>query len=281
MIYTLPTLYFLGLAVSLVAATCVYLVALRKKDNSIMDRFYGLLIIKVSLVYFFVHTLVSPLCYGGQFQSDCIEPHAPSIPLSIMVLLVCIWGIRLSWRIHAKNSGKGEDFRYAAWRKEWVKRGEKYTNIRSYLQVFVLQSFVVSIITLPILVASTPQLLQSGIVWKIGIALWALGFFFEAVGDYQLDRFIKSKPTQGAILHTGLWSIVRHPNYFGEILMWTGIFFMTIFRYDNSYIAALSPLLIAYLLAYVSGVPLVEKRFEGNPDWESYKKKTPAIFPRI
>jgi steroid 5-alpha reductase family enzyme len=279
--YTLSVLYFVGLFVLITAALCVYTVALKKKDNSIMDRFYGLLVIKVSLVYLFIHSIVNPLCFGTELRADCIELHVPSIPLTVIVFFVCVWGLRLSWRIHAKNSGKGEDFRYAAWRKEWMKKGERYTNIRSLLQVFILQAIVVSIITLPVLIASVPQILQIGTLWYLGIFIWLIGFFFEAVGDYQLDSFIKSKPAAGSVLQTGLWSIVRHPNYFGEILMWTGIFLMMLFRYPGSYVAILSPFLIAYLLSYVSGVPLVEKRFEGNPEWEAYKKKTPAIFPRI
>lgn len=281
MTYTLGTLYLVGLFVLCIAATFVYLLAHIRKDNSIIDRYYGLLVIKVSAVYFFVHTLISPLCFGETIQASCFSPHRPSLYFLLMMVMVIFWGVRLSLRIHLKNKGKGEDFRYAAWRKDWLHRGRLYFQVRSYLQIFLLQSFVISIVSLPLLIAATPQTSLGGVLPQIGIFVWFVGFIFESVGDYQLDRFIKYKHKVGSVLTTGLWAISRHPNYFGEILMWVGLSIMTLFRYDYSVLAILSPALIAYLLMYVSGVPLVEKRFEGNAEWNEYKAKTPAIFPRI
>jgi steroid 5-alpha reductase family enzyme len=163
------------------------------------------------------------------------------------------------------------------------------------LQVFLLQGFFQFVIGLPILVAANsgfdfinsilmpevPDGFSAGLYHEIpiliGSLIWLLGFFFQAVGDYQLARFSKTKKP-GQIMQIGLWKYSRHPNYFGEICMWWGIW-LTVATLPLGIYAIISPLTITFLLAKVSGVPMLEKKYEGNPDFEAYKKRTRALFP--
>lgn len=202
-------------------------------------------------------------------------------PASVVILvLIIIWGIRLARRIHRKNKGKGEDFRYQAWRKEWSRKGVIYYLARTYLQVFILQGFVISLVLLPFTL-SLSRISNANSLLLVGVAIWALGFYFESRGDKQLDAFIKSKnPNKGTIMKTGLWKYTRHPNYFGESTMWIGIACIAL-SCGASNTVLISPLLITYLLLFVSGIPMLEKKWEGVPEWEVYKAKTSAFIPMI
>lgn len=256
----ITTLYILSLTIVTIYTTTLFLVAYYKKDNSIIDIAYGPGFIVTA------YTLV--LLYLGNFSLN--------LPQWTLLLLITVWGTRLSYRIYGKNKGKPEDFRYKAWRDEWSEKGSLYFLIRSYLQIFLLQGLVISIVLLPF-TASLPFL--STTLPLFGIMLWGIGFFFESIGDFQLDRFIKdTDPNKGTIMTSGLWKYTRHPNYFGEATMWLGIAFIS-FSVSSSFVVFLSPLLITYLLLYVSGIPMLEKKWEGNTQWESYKKKTSAFFP--
>jgi steroid 5-alpha reductase family enzyme len=113
----------------------------------------------------------------------------------------------------------------------------------------------------------------------IGLLVWIIGYFFEVGGDYQLDEFLKLKKKPTKYLESGLWKYTRHPNYFGESTMWWGIFISTLAINKIVLIALISPVLITFLLTRVSGIPLLEKRWSGDPEWEQYKKQTSAFIP--
>jgi steroid 5-alpha reductase family enzyme len=98
------------------------------------------------------------------------------------------------------------------------------------------------------------------------------------VGDYQLKKFLKDPAHKGKIMDQGLWAYSRHPNYFGEVLQWWGIFLCAVLL-PFGYLTAVGPLLITYLIVFISGVPMLEKKYEGRPDFEAYKKKTSVFFP--
>jgi len=196
----------------------------------------------------------------------------------IIIILITIWGIRLAYRIFMKNKNKPEDFRYASWRTTWMRKGLMYYYARAYLQIFILQGLIISIVLLPFTLSlsttSSPTYLL-----LIGVIIWIIGFTFEAVGDRQLDRFITSKSThKGTIMKTGLWKYTRHPNYFGESTMWFGIALIALST-GASYLVLLSPFLITFLLLKVSGIPMLEKKWDGVPEWEVYKAKTSAFIP--
>ena len=254
--------YLISLIIVLIFTTIIFFIAQKKKDNSIIDIAYGLGFIVTSLVLF-----------AMKLQVSLVPPQA-----TIIFLLILIWGSRLAYRIYNKNKGKGEDFRYKAWREEWNKKGESYYKLRAYLQIFVLQGTIISIVLLPFTLSLHNNTSPNSFL-LIGVLVWLLGFFFEVLGDKQLDAFIRNtNPDKGTIMKTGLWKYTRHPNYFGESTMWFGIACIALSA-QSSLFVVLSPLVITYLLLFVSGIPMLEKRWEGVPEWEVYKKNTSAFFP--
>jgi steroid 5-alpha reductase family enzyme len=159
-----------------------------------------------------------------------------------------------------------------------MQKGYLYFVARTYLQIFILQGIIISIVLLPFTISlSSPKLHISNI--SFGLVLWIIGFIFESTADKQLDTFIKNRAHhKRTIMTTGLFRYSRHPNYFGESLMWWGIAYIAYIA-TGSLLVFLSPLLITYLLLFVSGVPMLEKKWKGNKEWEIYKSKTSVFFP--
>ncbi len=248
-------LLFTGIEIVCFASVLI-LVSVIVKRNDIADVAWGIGISIVAL-------------HGYVFQSSS------SILGQTLTLLIIAWGIRLSLRIFLRNIKKTEDVRYKVWRETWG----KWFYVRSYAQVYLLQGFLMIVVGYPALHVSVYGAQETlSTLSYIGIGIWLVGFLFETVGDYQLDAFIKSKPPQGAILDTGLWKYTRHPNYFGEVTQWWGIWCMML-TVPYGYVAVISPLMITFLIFKVSGIPMLEKHFEGNPLFVVYKEKTSAFFP--
>jgi steroid 5-alpha reductase family enzyme len=198
-----------------------------------------------------------------------------SVLLVIMLVLAALWGGRLSLRILLRNIRKSEDYRYKKWRDEW---GRLFYP-RSYVQVYLLQGALMIVVGYSFVHAGVYGGGASlGILQFVGLGIWVIGYFFEVVGDWQLDKFIKNKPDPGTILSAGLWKYTRHPNYFGEVTMWWGIWLM-VATLPFGYIALVSPLMITFLILKVSGIPMLEKAFADNPVFQEYKKRTNAFFP--
>lgn len=223
---------------------------------------------------------IADIGYGVAFMvvigATALHGAAPSSLALILAALAFVWGLRLAIRIFRKNYGKPEDFRYKAWRDAW---GKSFI-VRSFLQVYMLQGLVVFIVALPITLSlAFPASEPSRLLFVLGVIIWCVGFFFETIGDYQLDRFLKNPANKGSIMTTGLWKYSRHPNYFGESTMWIGIAVAASGLSTLPLLGFVSPLLITFLLLKVSGVPLLEKRFEGNPAWEAYKARTSVFVP--
>ena len=236
-------------------ATFWFIVSLILKRNDIADVAWGL-----------GYVLLCVYLYFNSEQSE----------LSTLVYsLVCLWGIRLSLHIGFRNAKKTEDFRYKKWREEWGKA----FYWRSFLQVYLLQVIILLVISSPV---SLVAYVGGEISWVTYMALpfWFVGFFFQAVGDYQLKQFKKKRSSKDEVLQTGLWKYSRHPNYFGEILMWWALAVMVL-PINFGWLAFISPVLITFLLLKVSGVPMLEKRYEGNADFDAYKANTPAVFPKF
>ncbi len=187
--------------------------------------------------------------------------------------LVTMWGLRLTWHIARRNLKKPEDHRYAVWRKEW-----KYFYLRSYLQVFMLQGFFLYVILVPVLVTHAEGQNPLTFLDAAGAVLWLIGFAFESIGDRQLKNFLRDPANKGKIMDRGLWSYSRHPNYFGEVVQWWGIFLITL-AVQFGFLTIVSPLLITFLILFVSGIPILEKKYSGRPDFETYKKKTSMFIP--
>jgi steroid 5-alpha reductase family enzyme len=196
-----------------------------------------------------------------------------SITSFICNVLVSIWALRLTLHIYLRNKGKPEDFRYANWRKQW-----KHFYTRSFHQVFLLQGFFLFLIAIPIIEINNKSPKEYNDVYIIGVVIWLIGFLIEAIADKQLKDFKQDKNNKGKIITTGLWKYSRHPNYFGEVVLWWGIFIMSA-SFGNGYFTVISPLLITYLICFVSGIPMLEEKYKGNLEFEEYKKRTSAFFP--
>ena len=197
------------------------------------------------------------------------------VPVTLLLYtLVTLWGVRLCLHIYNRNKNKKEDFRYLQWRQQW---GKSFY-LRSYLQVFLLQGIILLIIISPVMFAAINAPEQWNVFTGIGLCCWLVGFYFQTVADYQLSVFVKKRKGKNEIMETGLWKFSRHPNYFGELMMWWGIFIIII-PIPNSLWFIISPLTITGLLLFVSGIPLLEKKQDGNPAFEAYKKRTSALIP--
>ena len=142
----------------------------------------------------------------------------------------------------------------------------------------MLQGVFMYIIGLPIIAINSSPVGQFSIYSWIGLAFWLVGFYFEAVGDYQKSQFRKNPANHGHIITTGLWHYTRHPNYFGEAMMWWGIFVISI-PFGHWYLSIASPLVLTLLITKVSGVAMLEKKYEGNKEFEEYARRTSAFVP--
>lgn len=191
----------------------------------------------------------------------------------LITILIGIWALRLALRIGFRNAKKSEDKRYIEMRKSWG----KWEALISYLQVFLLQGILMIFVGYAALHVAAFGLEMNPLVW-VGVIVWCIGFFFETIGDYQLDQFLGNKENKGKIMKYGLWKYTRHPNYFGEVTQWWGIFII-VFLSPYWFLALISPLTITYLILFLSGIPMLEKPFAGNPEWEEYKKRTSVFFP--
>jgi steroid 5-alpha reductase family enzyme len=235
-------------------ATIWFAISVYKKRNDIADIAWGIGYIIICGFLFIAY------------------PAGPVVKL--LYVLVILWGLRLSLHIYTRNKNKAEDFRYKAWRDEW---GKSFY-WRSYVQVFLLQGIFLLIIISPVIHAAIAGFMQWDRFTWIGLCCWIIGFYFQAVGDWQLAVFKSNPKNKGLIIQTGLWKYSRHPNYFGEIMMWWGIFIITI-PFANSLYFIVSPLAITLLLVLVSGIPMLEKKYKGNAAFEDYKKQTSVLIP--
>ena len=188
-------------------------------------------------------------------------------------LAISLWGIRLAKHIHQRNKYKPEDTRYATWRKEW-----KYVKLRSFLQVFMLQGVFLYFIALPAIYINLTLAYPIQLQDFIGLIIWIIGFYFEVVGDAQLAHFVQKTANHGKIMQTGLWKYTRHPNYFGEVIMWWGIYTVALGLPDGI-MTIIGPITITLLILFVSGIPLLEKKYKGRPEFEAYKKRTSVFIP--
>jgi steroid 5-alpha reductase family enzyme len=191
--------------------------------------------------------------------------------------LVTVWAIRLAVYIGVRNAGAGEDFRYRRWRDQ---AGRSFWWI-SFFKVFLLQAVVLWVASSPVLLAqSTGPSSKLSSLDLIGVTLFAAGFLFEVVADWQLARFKRDPANKGRILQTGLWSRSRHPNYFGEALLWWGIGLLAFPA--GGWTALLGPALMTFLLMKVSGVTMLDAALvDRRPGYDAYIRSTPAFFPRI
>ncbi len=255
MIVDLSTFVFIAAAFALIAMmTLFWLVSLMLKNSSIVDISWGLGFILVAWLDYALSIFVSPAKW-------------------LMLILVHIWGLRLALYMFIRNRRK-EDFRYAKWREQYGERWWWY----SYIQVFLLQAGVAWIIAAPILaIRVTDGIPPLSGLDILGALLWCIGFYFEAVGDWQLIRFKADPVNKGKVLTSGLWKYSRHPNYFGDAVLWFGLYLIA--ANAGAWWTIYSPLLLTFILLRVSGVTMLEKAMRSRPGYEDYIQRTSAFIP--
>ncbi len=248
---------FLQAAILLAAyMTGWFVVSLVKKRNDVADVAWGIGF--VLLTWFAV----------GQ------TGHFFLLPMLVGVM-VGIWGTRLAWHIAGRHKGKPEDHRYATWREQWG----KWFVVRSFFQVYVLQGVLLYLIALsPLFIVQYAQDNTVSVLAGIGIIVWCFGFWFEATADKQLAGHLSHTENRGVLMASGLWKYSRHPNYFGEVTQWWGIWCVAL-SVSGSLVTVISPLTITLLILFVSGVPMLERKYAGRPDFEAYKKTTSIFVP--
>ena len=233
--------------------TLWFIVSVIKKRNDIADIAWGL--------GFVLLAWLASYLSGYSFKALLVNG------------LITIWGLRLAWHIYNRNKKKPEDSRYFKWRKTW-----KNFYLRSYLQVFLLQGIFIFLISLPVMFINHSVSRGFGFFEVIGLLVWGLGFYFESTGDRQLKKFISDPANKGKLMDRGLWHYSRHPNYFGEVTQWWGIFIIAL-SIPGSFFTIIGPLTITILILFVSGIPLLEKKYAGRSDFEEYKRKTSVFIP--
>ncbi len=249
--------YLHALAVILSLMTVLWIVSIFLKNVSIVDIFWGFGFAAAATVYYFSSR--------GEDSSR------------LLVLTLCLaWGLRLTVYLAIRNSGKGEDFRYRQFRKNY---GENRYWWISYFQTFLLQGILMWLISAPLLGAMLRPVSGSlNYIDYIALAVWIIGFTFEAGGDYQLARFRSDPSNKGKVLDRGFWKYTRHPNYFGDAAVWWsfGLFSVA----SGYYLPVLGSILMTALIIKVSGVALLEKSLRSQkPEYAEYERKTSSFLP--
>jgi steroid 5-alpha reductase family enzyme len=235
----------------------IWLFSVRLRNASIVDIFWGCGFVVGAWLYFALTDTATPRKW-------------------LVVALVTIWGLRLTTHLFVRNHGKGEDYRYRAMREQ---HGPRFWWI-SFWTVYLLQGLIMWFVGLPVWVAMRGAE-PSGLTWidGLGLAVFLGGLFFETVGDWQLTRFKADPANKGKLLTTGLWRYTRHPNYFGDALVWWGLTLFALVTPGSVWVV-ISPILMTFLLMRVSGVALLEKRLsESKPEFRDYVQRTNAFLP--
>ena len=193
---------------------------------------------------------------------------------TLVLVMTVVWGLRLEAHICWRSRGSGEDPRY----EELLRKAPGSPQLHALRSVYLTQGAVMWSVSLPVQVAAFETTGPGPLAWA-GVALWALGLFFETVGDHQLHRFRSDPGSRGKVLDTGLWRYTRHPNYFGDACAWWGIALVAFTAWPGV-LTVLSPLLMTWLLARGTGKPLLEKDIaERRPGYAEYVRRTSGFVP--
>jgi steroid 5-alpha reductase family enzyme len=247
-----------GLFTTAVLALLTWAVSLARRDVSLVDRVWSLMIVAAGLAY----AALLPA------QSNWRGP--------AMLAVAGVWALRLSAYISWRNWGHGEDRRYQAIRA----RNQPHFEWKSLYLVFALQAVLAWVVAMPFL-AALQGARPPGWIDMVGLALAVFGVVFEAVGDAQMARFKADAAHRGQVMDRGLWRYTRHPNYFGEACVWWGLWLMAASSGGWGGLAAIvSPLLMTVLLLKVSGVRLLEQDLrERSAGYRDYIARTNAFVP--
>jgi steroid 5-alpha reductase family enzyme len=254
---TTVTLVCMNLGAVFVFMTGIWVVSVLKKKVSIVDGFWGLGFVLVTWLTFALSS-----GYAGRKL--------------LIAVLITLWGVRLAAHIFYRSWGEPEDKRYRAWRQE---HGDRYWYV-SFVTVFMLQGVLLWLVSLASQIGQLAPTPAHFTWWDgCGFGVWAFGWLFETIGDWQLLQFKKQPANAGKIMDQGLWAYTRHPNYFGEMVAWWGLFIIALAT-PGGFWFIFSPLLLTGLLLKVSGVALLDKTMlTTRPQYREYMARTSAFFP--
>ncbi len=229
----------------------VWTISLMIKDVSIVDIVWGLGFVLIAWIVW--------------------SRRGPDDRLLLSAVLTTIWGVRLSGYLAWRNLGKGEDYRYVAMRRRY---GSRFWLVSLFV-VFGLQGVLMWVVSLPVQAASG-ELFE--LLDVAGICFWIVGMTFETVGDFQLARFKSEPANKGRVLDTGLWRYTRHPNYFGDFMVWWGLYLIALG--GGAWWTAIGPLVMTALLIRYSGAGLLEKTIgRRRTGYAEYVQRTNTFFP--
>ena len=259
LIHQLLPLFAVNLAVSIAAVVLLWLISIPLRDVSIIDMVFALIFGLIAAVSFVIGD-------GSPIRK------------TVVALLLGIWGLRITIHLVRRNWGHGEDPRYTELRS-WVE-GDRAFHWLSLKKVFLLQGAVIWLASLPVQAAmafSEPAAL--GWPATIGIAIWVVGFLLETVADLQLTRFRADPGNRGKVLDTGLWKYSRHPNYFGELCVWWGLFLIAC-DHPLGIITVIGPLTYSHLVINVTGQKTLDKKLaREKPGYREYMETTSGLVP--
>ncbi|MFE5485495.1 DUF1295 domain-containing protein [Streptomyces sp. NPDC056527] len=227
-----------------------------------------------------VHRIVD-VAWGLAFAAVAVvawflsDGHGDDVRRTLVALATAAWGLRLAAHIARRGRGHGEDPRYA----RMLARARGNRTLYALRKVYLLQGALVWIVSLPVQFAVLlPEPL--GATTVLGLAVWAAGLTFEAVGDHQLARFKADPANRGHVMDRGLWSWTRHPNYFGDFLVWWGLYLTACATWQTALLTVVSPLVMSALLIWGSGKRLLEAHMAERPGYAAYRERTSGFFPR-
>ncbi|MFX0083537.1 MAG: DUF1295 domain-containing protein [Candidatus Hodarchaeota archaeon] len=243
-----------------------FIIGTIKKNNGLMDVFYG--------PGYFIMALSSLILYF-------IINNEVNLRQLIITALVFTWALRLATYVFIRNRGKPEDYRYQAMRRRWK------TNIvlKSFIRIYMFQGLVIFIVAFPVWFVNVSDIptvksllgFNEVTLW-LGSLIWFIGFLFETFGDYQLYKFKQDPDNKGKVMDQGLWKYTQHPNYFGEVTQWWGIFIIALAA-PFGFISVIGPIFITYMIIKVSGIRLLNWRYKDDDKYADYKKRTSVFFP--
>lgn len=252
-------IWLVGLGTVSAMMLATWVASLVRRDASLVDRVWGLAFVVLVWTYAIADATWSPRAW-------------------LITALVTVWGLRLSIYLTWRNWGHGEDKRYQAMRR----RNPDTFALRSLVTVFALQGVLAWVISLPLLAAAVGETPET-LIWLdlLGVAVWAVGLYFEAVGDWQLSRFLADPANRGRVMDQGLWRYTRHPNYFGDTVVWWGFFLVALST--GAWWAAIGSAVMTLFIVKVSGVALTDRRMGRDKSkrqgYDEYVRRTNKFFP--
>ncbi len=256
------TAFLVGIGASVAYMTAVFAWAHQHKRYDILNVVWGLACAAIAAATFVAHGHDSLI--GVQ---------------ALVMVLVAIWGVRLYVHLHrAWLRHHTEDKRFVRLRKDYVhKKGGVAWNM--YTRVYLVQALWALIVSVPIIIVMGSEAVVYGWWAVVGTVVWLVGFGFEAIGDHQLRLFRTDPANKGKIMMSGLWKYTRHPNYFGEIAQWWGIFVIA-WSVPFGWAGFIGPLVVTWLLVF-SGIPVREREFRRRKGWEEYRRRTSRLLPLL